>query len=99
MVRQFWGEWKRYCRKIRLYNTYRCIWIWRKVYFYWKPYENFLTIIGKHLNENGKIIIAIENKLGLKYWAGCQEDHVGKYFEGIEDYPITNGVKTFSKKN
>ncbi|ABR36856.1 class I SAM-dependent methyltransferase [Clostridium beijerinckii] len=63
-----------------------------------KPYENFLTIIGKHLNENGKIIIAIENKLGLKYWAGCQEDHVGKYFEGIEDYPITNGVKTFSKK-
>ncbi|MBN7573237.1 SAM-dependent methyltransferase [Clostridium sp. 2-1] len=63
-----------------------------------KPYENFLTIIGKHLNENGKIIIAIENKLGLKYWAGCQEDHVGKYFESIEDYPITNGVKTFSKK-
>lgn len=63
-----------------------------------KPYENFLTIIGKHLNENGKIIIAIENKLGLKYWAGCQEDHVGKYFEGIEDYPSTNGVKTFSKK-
>ncbi|OCA97409.1 class I SAM-dependent methyltransferase [Clostridium beijerinckii] len=63
-----------------------------------KPYENFLTIIGKHLNENGKIIIAIENKLGLKYWAGCQEDHVGKYFEGIEDYPIANGVKTFSKK-
>lgn len=63
-----------------------------------KPYENFLKIISKHLKENGKIIIAIENKLGLKYWAGCQEDHVGKYFEGIEDYPNTHGVKTFSKK-
>ncbi len=63
-----------------------------------KPYETFLKIISEHLNENGKIIIAIENKLGLKYWAGCQEDHVGRYFEGIEDYTNTNGVKTFSKK-
>lgn len=63
-----------------------------------KPYETFLKTISKHLNENGKIIIAIENKLGLKYWAGCQEDHVGRYYEGIEDYANTNGVKTFSKK-
>lgn len=62
-----------------------------------KPHENFLKIISKHLKENGKIIIAIENKLGLKYWAGCKEDHVGKYFEGIEDYSTTNGIKTFSK--
>lgn len=61
-------------------------------------YKNFLKIIGKHLKENGKAIIAIENKLGLKYWAGCQEDHVSKYFEGIENYTSTKGVKTFSKK-
>lgn len=63
-----------------------------------RPYENFLKIIKKHLKENGKIIIAIENKLGLKYWAGCKEDHVGRYFESIEGYPNTYGVKTFSKK-
>ncbi|GEP63897.1 hypothetical protein CBE01nite_16650 [Clostridium beijerinckii] len=63
-----------------------------------RPYENFLKIISKHLNKNGKIIIAIENKLGLKYWAGCKEDHVGRYFDGIEGYPNTRGVKTFSKK-
>lgn len=63
-----------------------------------EPYETFLKTIGKHLKDNGKIIIAIENKLGLKYWAGCKEDHVDRYFEGIEDYPNTNGVRTFSKK-
>ena len=62
-----------------------------------EPYRNFLKTIGKHLKENGKIIIAIENKFGLKYWAGCKEDHVGKYFEGIENYPSTYGVKTFAK--
>ena len=52
----------------------------------------------KHLKPGGKIVIAIENRLGLKYWAGCTEDHVGTYFEGIEGYPNTTGVKTFSKK-
>lgn len=62
------------------------------------PYETFLKTIEKHLKENGEIIIAIENRLGLKYWAGCQEDHFGGYFEGIENYPNTNGIKTFSKK-
>ena len=34
----------------------------------------------------------------MKYWAGCTEDHFGTYFEGIANYPSTNGVKTFSKK-
>lgn len=62
-----------------------------------EPYIDFLTKIGKHLKENGKIIIAIENKYGLKYWAGCKEDHVSDFFEGIEGYSKTSGVKTFSK--
>lgn len=61
------------------------------------PYIQFLKIIAKHLKPNGKIIVAIENRLGLKYWAGCKEDHVGKYFEGIEGYPTTESAKTFSK--
>lgn len=62
------------------------------------PYEEFLKTISKHLKVGGKLIIAIENKLGLKYWAGCKEDHVGRYFEGIEGYPTSHGVKTFSKR-
>ncbi|MGN0145267.1 MAG: class I SAM-dependent methyltransferase [Clostridium sp.] len=61
------------------------------------PYESFLKIIDKLLKDNGKLIIAIENKLGLKYWAGCKEDHVGRYFESIEGYSKSRGVKTFSK--
>lgn len=60
--------------------------------------EEFLNLIKKHLKPDGKIIMAIENKLGLKYWAGCTEDHFGTYFEGIENYPHTTGVRTYSKK-
>lgn len=62
------------------------------------PFKNFLEIISKHLKPGGSIIMAIENRMGLKYWAGCKEDHVGLYFEGIEGYQATNSAKTFSKK-
>ena len=61
-------------------------------------YRTFLKKIAGLLKPNGKVLIAIENQLGLKYFAGCREDHVGKYFEGIEGYTTTNSVKTFSKK-
>ena len=62
------------------------------------PYVDFLKIISRHLKPDGKIILAIENRLGLKYWAGCTEDHFGTLFEGLEGYPRTNGVKTFTRK-
>ena len=62
------------------------------------PYVDMLKIISSHLSDNGKIVIAIENKLGLKYWAGCTEDHTGLYFEGMEGYPRTKGVRTFTRR-
>lgn len=62
------------------------------------PYVDFLKIIASHLKPDGKIVLAIENRLGLKYWAGCTEDHFGTLFEGLEGYPCTSGVKTFSQK-
>ena len=61
------------------------------------PYDDFLRIIKKHLKPGGHIAIAIENKFGLKYWAGCREDHLGTYFSGIEDYPDGGVVRTFTK--
>jgi len=60
------------------------------------PYEDFLRIIRKHTK--GIIVIAIENRFGMKYWAGCREDHLGTYFTGLEGYKPQDGVKTFSKQ-
>lgn len=62
------------------------------------PYEDFLRIIKRHLKKDGTIIIAIENKFGLKYWAGCKEDHVGTYFSGLEGYPDGGSARTFTRK-
>src|SRR5690606_11439137 len=51
------------------------------------------------LAPGGKLVVAIENKLGLKYWAGATEDHTGKIFEGIYGYPDHNDkVRTYSRK-
>ncbi len=61
------------------------------------PFEDFLKILLPHLKEQGRIVIAIENKYGLKYFAGCKEDHLGTYFSGIENYEAGGGVRTFSR--
>lgn len=62
------------------------------------PFEDFYKIIKKHVKTGGRLVIAIENKFGLKYWAGCREDHLGTFFSSIEDYPEGGGVRTFSRK-
>ncbi|NLL77827.1 MAG: class I SAM-dependent methyltransferase [Clostridiales bacterium] len=62
------------------------------------PYEDLLRMMMRHLKKNGRIIIAIENRLGLKYFAGCREDHLGTYFSGVEDYAQGGGVRTFTRE-
>ena len=61
------------------------------------PYETFLESVRKLLKPEGKLLIAIENRFGLKYWCGAPEDHTGKPFDGINGYKNVNFVRTFSK--
>lgn len=64
-----------------------------------KPFETFLKTIRKHVKKaTGTIIVAIENRYGMKYWAGCREDHNGEFFSGIEGYPEGGPATTFSRK-
>ena len=62
------------------------------------PYRSFLAQLQGMLNLNGTLIIAIENKIGLKYICGAQEDHTGRIFDSIYGYPYSDEVCTFSKK-
>lgn len=62
-----------------------------------KPFEKFLQLALKHLKEGGRLYIAIENRLGVKYFAGCKEDHCQQYFEGLEGYHNSSEAVTFSK--
>jgi len=62
------------------------------------PYQQTLEIAKRYLKDDGILLLAIENKLGLKYFAGCSEDHTGVPFDGIEGYVKQQNVKTFGKK-
>lgn len=61
------------------------------------PYEDFMRICSRHRRLDGRLIIAIENKFGLKYWAGCREDHLGTYFSGLEGYHEGGSARTFTR--
>ena len=61
------------------------------------PFEDFYRIVRRHVRPGGHVVIAIENKMGLKYWAGCREDHLGTFFAGLEDYPDGGAVRTFTR--
>jgi SAM-dependent methyltransferase len=51
----------------------------------------------RYLRPGGRLVLAIENQLGLKYFAGYREDHVAQPMFGIEDLYAANGVVTFGK--
>lgn len=61
------------------------------------PFSSLLKRASGWLSDQGSLIVAIENQLGYKYISGCPEDHYGTAYEGINDYPHYNGVKTFTK--
>lgn len=62
-----------------------------------KPYVAFLKKMARFLKPDGRLLIAIENRLGLKYFAGAPEDHTDLFFLGLNNYEGNNSVRTFSK--
>lgn len=58
---------------------------------------NTLLRTKQSLKTNGALVIAIENKLGLKYWSGATEDHTNSLHEGIYGYPQSSGPITFTE--
>ena len=57
-----------------------------------------LEKVSKRLKPNGKLILAIENQLGLKYLAGALEDHLGQPMVGIENRYRNDQPRTFGRE-
>ena len=57
--------------------------------------EQWLKRVTSHLKESGSLFLAIENKIGLKYWLGYPEDHTGVVFDGLMDYSGHNAPRTY----
>jgi len=62
------------------------------------PHVSMLQRVRSLLKPNGRLIIAIENQLGLKYFAGALEDHLGKAMYGVEGRYQSDQPQTFGKR-
>lgn len=56
---------------------------------------SMLDKIKQRLKPGGKVVIAIENQLGLKYFAGAPEDHLGQPMYGVEGRYTRQQVETY----
>jgi precorrin-6B methylase 2 len=62
------------------------------------PIFETLSAARNQLAPGGALVVAIENQLGLKYFAGCREEHLGTRFTGIKGLYPENGPVTFGRR-
>ena len=62
------------------------------------PFEHYLRSVSRFLVPGGRVVVAIENKVGLKYFNGCSEDHIGVPFFGIQDLYGDRTIRTFGRR-
>jgi len=53
---------------------------------------DFLARLAGHLAPEGVLVVAIENRFGLTYWLGGNEDHLGRPWVGLEGYPASTAT-------
>ena len=65
----------------------------------------FLAGLVDRLAPHGTLVVAIENRFGLAYWLGVDEDHLARPWVGLEGYPAqaasptTTTVRTHGRRD
>jgi len=59
-----------------------------------KKYAQYLQKAATFLKEDGILLLAADNRMGLRYFCGDKESHGGQVFEGIRQYP--RGIHGYS---
>lgn len=62
------------------------------------PIRACLQKASSLLIADGSLLLAIENKLGLKYFSGCKEDHLGIRYYGINNLYTSETPITFGRE-
>lgn len=62
------------------------------------PALSMLRRVKAALKPDGRLILAIENQLGLKYFAGVPEDHLGQPMYGVEGRYVKDQPQTYGRK-
>lgn len=59
---------------------------------------HWLACARKLLKPSGVLLVAIENQIGLKYFAGAPEDHLGRPMLGLEEIYAGSGARTYGRR-
>ena len=59
--------------------------------------QDYLKVVKKYLTDDGSLITAIENKLGIKYLNGASEDHNSTIHYGTQDLYTNLDVTTWGR--
>ena len=59
--------------------------------------QDLLALAKRAAKADGVVLVAIENRLGLKYLLGASEDHYGQAYVGLKDYPDSTGIRTYNR--
>ena len=59
---------------------------------------DLLKRIRQSLAPGGRVLVAIENRTGMKYLHGAHEDHYSLRFVGIDDYADSAGIRTYTRR-
>lgn len=62
-----------------------------------EPVLHYLRSVTSRLAPRGRLVVAIENKLGMKYFNGCGEDHLGVPFSGLQGLYGDRMPRTFGR--
>lgn len=63
-----------------------------------EPYVSYLKKLQKLLSPWGKILFAVENRFGLRYFCGAPEPHTNRAFDGMNGYRQGTGGYSFSRQ-
>ncbi len=59
---------------------------------------DLLRRVRPALKPGGRVLVAIENRTGMKYLHGAHEDHYSLRFIGIDDYSQPAGIRTYTRR-
>lgn len=63
-----------------------------------QEYVNYLKKVYSLLDADGILLLAVNNRMGLRYFCGAREPHGGGAFAGINHYPNGTRGYSFSRK-
>lgn len=61
-------------------------------------YAQYLEKLSRLLREEGRLLVSVDNRLGLRYFCGAKEPHTNRAFDGLNRYPQGTRGRSFTRE-